>query len=153
MASPTPASAINQQRTSTLHELIANATGLSNRILAVKQRVAHDDQTGGRDHKTEAGVGLVDKKFFEPESPVPRDIFREWAEDFAEYIRSRDEELATIMETCKYATHAVSSSTLVGLSACDEERHRGLYRVMKKLFEPPQGRGRIGAARGGQEFL
>ena len=105
------------------------------------QRVAHGDQPGGRGHKTDAGVGLMDKKLFELQ-PL-------WAEGRLSRV---DEELATQMDTCKYATHAVSSSTLVGLSACDVERHWGFYQVMKKLLKPHKDAGPVQHVEGGNPF-
>ena len=59
MALPAPVPATDQQLTPTLYEVIANVTGLSNRILLLEQQVAHGDQTGGRDYKTDAGVGFA----------------------------------------------------------------------------------------------
>ena len=97
------ATATNEQLTATMHECISNITGLTNRIMLLEQRIASDH--GPRGH--EGNSGLVDKKFFQPEPLGNQDVFREWAEDFTEYVRSKDEEMANLMDACRYSEQSL----------------------------------------------
>ena len=91
----------------------------------------------------DAGVGLVDKKFFEPEPLVGKDVFREWAEEFTEYIKSRDKTLATLLDKSRHLTMAVSTTSLPELASADPDMVSGLYRVLKKLLKPHKDAGPI----------
>ena len=101
-----------QQMTKTIHELIAAGDVLrrqvdalrvlQNRVVLLETRAATEGGGGGG-HGYEDRRDLVDKRFFTPEPLVGKDIFRAWAEDFTDYIRSRDVDMASLLDSCKYS--------------------------------------------------
>ena len=80
--------ATNEQLTATMHECISSITALTNRVMLLEQRIAAD--AAGAPRGREGDGGLVDKKFLQPEPMGNGDVFREWAEDFTEYVRSNN---------------------------------------------------------------
>ena len=123
-----------------VHELIASVDALTDRIVLLETRAASGSTQESRDFR-DAGVGLVDKRLFTPELLFPKDIFREWSEDFIDYIRSRDAELGMLLEQARYTDVAAKDSTSGALAALDQDKSRNLYRAMKKfLKEHPEAR-------------
>ena len=90
---------------------------------------------GGGDYERGDKRDLVDKRFFTPDPLSNKDIFRKWSDDFTDYIRSRDVEMGTLLESCKYSDVAVTSSSSSAFAAIDSDKVRNLYRVMKKLLK------------------
>ena len=82
---------------------------LTNCIVLLETRTVGDSGQGRRD-LGDAGVGLVDEKFFTAELLSLKDIFREWSEDFTDCIKLRDGELGNLLEAAKYVDVAMHAS-------------------------------------------
>ena len=138
-------SATLDQTAAAVHELIAKVDLLVTRVTTLESQAWTSGQgegggRGGRGRGYEDN-NLVDRKFFTPEALSTKDIFREWAEDFTDYIASRDKELGTLLSAAKYLDVATHASHASAFGAIDEEKKANLYRVMKKLLHPhPEAR-------------
>ena len=54
------------------------------------------DERPGRDRKKwdDDTKNLVERKFFSPDELTTKSVFKEWGEDFLDFVESRDTELA-----------------------------------------------------------
>ena len=115
------AQATPKQMQAMILQLIANADQVPNRLTLIEGRLAK----GGDDRDDK---GLVDKKFFLPEIfATQKQIFREWAEEFVDFIRSRDSRMADLLNE---SAHYKDIITNFGE---DEAKSKVMYRVLKKL--------------------
>ena len=86
------AQASPEQMQAMILQLIANVDQLTNCLTLVEGRLAK----GGDDREDK---GLVDKKFYLPEIfATQQQIFRKWAEEFVDFIRSRDSRMADLLD-------------------------------------------------------
>ena len=120
-----------EQTAAAVHELITKLDALTNRMVLMEAKAAQGADSP--DHKGGGKNDLVDRKFFTPESLSPKDIFREWADDFTDYVVSRDKELGTLLSAAKYLDVATHASHASAFGAIGDEQKSNLYRVMKKL--------------------
>ena len=94
----------------------------------------------GRNNQGEDGddQNLMSDKFFEP-SPFTKGTgsWREWAEDFVDFIAMRDEELAEALNTSKESRIPIVS---LGGNHRQIAKAKKLYRVVRKLTEHPDAR-------------
>ena len=105
--------AILEQTAAAVHELISKHDALVTRVTTLESQAWASSQGGGGGRGGRGGDrednDLVDRKFFTPEALSTKDIFREWADDFTDYIASRDKDLGTLLSAAKYldvTTHA-----------------------------------------------
>ena len=126
------------QTAAAVRELIESVNKLVSRVTTLESQAwtsgqgqggARAGRGGGQDDND-----LVDRKFFTPEALSTKDIFREWAEDFTDYIASRDKELGTLLSASKYLDVATHASHASAFCAIEDEKKANLYRVMKKLL-------------------
>ena len=94
----------------------------------------------GRDHQGEDGddQNLMSDKFFEP-SPFTKNAgsWREWAEEFVDFIAMRDEELAEALNTPKESRIPIVS---LGGNHRQVAKAKKLYCMVCKLDEHPAAR-------------
>ena len=136
-------SATLDQTAAAVHELIAKVDLLVTRVTSLESQAWTSGQGGGSrwSDGDRRDNDLVDRKFFTPEALSTKDIFREWAEDFTDYIASRDKELGTLLSAAKYLDVATHASHASAFGAIEDEKKANLYRVMKKLLHPhPEAR-------------
>ena len=125
-------------------------------VLALQQRLEAAEEEASRSHRRgqdrgrddeaqEDGDGdddmrgkakdLMSRKFFEPE-PFTKSsgAFRDWSEEFVDFIAMRDENLAAALDNTRN-----SKSPVLRLGDNDKEiaQAKRMYRIVKKLMEHP----------------
>ena len=134
------AQATPEQMQAMVLQLIANVDQLTNRLTQIEGRLAK----GGDDRDDK---GLVDKKFFLPEIfATQKQIFREWAEEFVDFIRSRDSRMADLLDESAHYKEVITNF------GDDETKSRVMYRVLKKLVTHADARHLIQHVTGGNVY-
>ena len=107
----------------------------ANRRGGGRHREEGDDDADGDDDMRGKPKDLMSRKFFEP-SPFNKSSgsFRDWAEEFVDFIAMRDENLAAALDNARD-----SKSPVLRLGDNDKEiaQAKRMYRIVKKLMEHP----------------
>ena len=122
--------ATNEQLTAQLVDMHKQLADVINRLGIAERLLLSDDKKRSDYNESKEPV---DKKFFTPVELTVKTIFKEWAEDFVDFVESRDELLGD--ELRKSADSAVF---IISLGENPEEIAgcRRLYRILKRLVQP-----------------
>ena len=116
-------------------------------IVQLEARISQneDDAMRGGPRRARDGQGedgddrnLMSDKFFEP-SPFTKSsgLWRDWAEDFVDFIAMRDDELSEALNVSKVSRFLIVS---LGDNHRQVYKAKKLYRVVRKLIEHPDAR-------------
>ena len=107
----------------------------ANRRGGGRHREEGDEDADGDDDMRGKPKDLMSRKFFEP-APFNKSSgsFRDWAEEFVDFIAMRDENLAAALDNARD-----SKSPVLRLGDNDKEiaQAKRMYRIVKKLMEHP----------------
>ena len=130
------------QLTEVIAELRGLITGIENGMEEMRGKVRGLEATppagqqmpsDRRDDRDE----LMDRKFFNPSSFASGSVFREWKEEFEDFIAGRDPELAEKLERTEKAVEPIMS---LGMNPKEVEVSKKLYRIFRKLIVEPEAR-------------
>ena len=133
------------QGASVAEQLQAQIVAMQDTMNAMQMRLAEAEDEirrngargiGGRGHDRQEEE-LVSKKFFDPEPFTSKDVWREWSEDFVDFISGRPgsgETLASNLEQARIRTAPYES---MGSNEEQVRQSKMLYRVLKKLIRRP----------------
>ena len=99
-----------------------------------------DDDDGGqgqRRRQERREEELVDHKFFQPPVFTVKSHFREWSEEFVDFIGMKSDELADCLKTSMESKVPLTS---LGRNPLECMRAKKLYRILKKVVEHPEGK-------------
>ena len=79
----------------------------------------------------------MDRKLFNSTPLTTKSHFREWSEEFVDFVAMRDAEMSDGLNASKESKVAITS---LGDNPSQVSRAKQLYRVLRKLVEHPHGR-------------
>ena len=127
--------------------LIAQVAELQTRLRAAETTLATRNDFGGGSGRDRDDADLVKREFFLPEKfSSQRQIFKEWAEEFMDFVRSRDSRLADLLDG------SARWETPITVHGDDEPKARVLYRVLKKLVTHAEAKQLVVHATDGNVF-
>ena len=94
-------------------------------------------QRRGRPEPEEREEELVDRKFFTPEYFPQNGIFRDWQQEFTDYIAGRDRRLGDLLESAAKQKEVIVT---LGDDGSSIQRAEKLYRILKKLMVHTEAR-------------
>ena len=124
----------------TIEDLARQIVALSDqaRLLQAQVNTQNFRQGGQEPSQPNGGRGLLfDKKLFEPEKFERTANFKEWTEDFADWVMQSDE---TIGELLNFAREAQQVITQTGADEETQKKGLVLYRALKKLVTQPEAK-------------
>ena len=114
---------------------------LSDRLQDAESEIARNGSrgrtSGGGDTRE---VEFVSKKFFDPEPFTSKDVWREWADEFIDFVAERPgvgESLAAGLEQARIRTIPYES---LGDTGEQVAAAKALFRLLKKLIKHPQAK-------------
>ena len=118
----------------TLDQLLTQIAVLSDSIAKLQHEV--DDLRSGKDRSGVRG-GMFDKKTWEPEKLNKVVDFREWSEEFFEYVEQCDEQLADMLNIARDSKEPITQQ---GRDEAVIAKSKVLYRTMKRYVICPDAR-------------
>ena len=142
----TPAASA-QEMSDMVVTLIAQVKELQTRLGAAEVTLAARGDFGGGGGRDREDGDLVKREFFLPEKfASQRQIFKEWAEEFMDFVKSRDSRLAELLDgSARWETPITNHGD-------DEKKSRVLYRVLKKLVTHAEAKQLVVHATDGNVF-
>ena len=118
----------------TLDQLLTQIAVLSDSIAKLQHET--DDLRSGKDRSGVRG-GMFDKKTWEPEKLNKVVDFREWPEEFFEYVEQCDEQLADMLNIARDSKEPITQQGRVEAVIA---KSKVLYRTMKRYVIFPDAR-------------
>ena len=106
-------------------------------IIQVMRDLGMDKAKPKYDKEFEHGELVDAKKFFAPVELTTKSVFPEWAEDFIDFVESRDNDLAEKLRTAREQLFVIAS---LGDNPDTVERGQKMYRVLKRVVIHPEAR-------------
>ena len=78
-------------------------------VSTLQDDASRSNRRGRMDDDEGKPKDLADKKFFTPPMLGSKSLFREWAEEFVEYLEDRDAELGRLLEKAAAATEQIDA--------------------------------------------
>ena len=156
MASPEQMLAQLQQQVAQMSDRMGNlenqlgATQRVNRSLEqqvkdVTDRLAISESNSAGDGQKDLRGGLFDKKLYEPQVLEDARDFKEWSEEFLDWVEMCDKEIPLLMTA---ATREKDQIVALGSSQATIEKAKPLFRMLKKYIKLKPARQTVALAPG-----
>ena len=142
-----------QQMQQQMTQLLSQVTALMNANQDLVTRVAAAEQTiatqrAGQVTSSGDGFikgGLYDKRLYEPERLETKESFKEWSEDFFDFVEMCDAEIAQMLKFAKSETNVI---TATGATPDLQKKAKSLYRMLKQKIYLKEAKRVVVLARG-----
>ena len=131
------ATATNQQLTDQVNALMSQITELTTRLAQFEGTNAFGPASAHGVLPNYQANMLFDKKMFAPEKFEKLANFREWTDDFMDYVDMCDEQIGDLLKTARDTDRVI---TQMGQDDATVKKSKALYRILRRCVEQPEAK-------------